>query len=139
MTATGLESFDATVQKTNAWLRELMEQRQWDRHQAYHALRVVLHALRDRMGVDETAAFAAQLPMLVRGLYFEGWNPDHNPHREKRGAFLAGIACEYRDRNEDVDSVARAVFRVLTNHLTEGEIAKVKHRLPEEIRALWPN
>ena len=36
------------------------------------------------------------------------------------------------------EEVAGAVFQLLTNHVTGGEIEKVKHTLPEEIRALWP-
>jgi hypothetical protein len=61
---------------TNSWLKELMELMGWeDRHRAYHALRVVLHALRDHLTIDEVVTLGAQLPMLVRGFYYEGWHP----------------------------------------------------------------
>jgi len=68
MSTTGLEVFDRTVQKTNSWLHDLMQVLQWaDKHKAYLALRATLHALRDRLTVDEVAQLGAQLPMLIRG------------------------------------------------------------------------
>ncbi len=71
---TGLAVFDTTVQETNLWLKGIMEGLHTDdRHLAYLALRATLHALRDRLGPENAVHLAAQLPMLVRGLYYEGW------------------------------------------------------------------
>jgi uncharacterized protein (DUF2267 family) len=80
MSATGLSVFDTTLQKTNHWLKELMRLLDWnDRQKAYLALRATLHALRDRLPLEETAQLGAQLPMLVRGFYYEGWDPGDKP------------------------------------------------------------
>src|SRR5919204_6915564 len=94
MSTTGLEVFDTTLQKTNAWLKELMEELDWDdRHRSYLALRTTLHALQDRLNVGEAVQLGAQLPMLVRGFYFEGWNPAHTPVKARhREDFLQDIA-----------------------------------------------
>ena len=76
MSTSGLEILDTSVQKTNIWLKDLMERLETaDRHQAYMALKVTLHALRDRLSIEEAAQLGAQLPMIVRGLYYEGWRP----------------------------------------------------------------
>ncbi len=73
MSMTGLDVFDTTVQKTNIWLKEIMEALGWEnKHKAYLALRATLHALRDRLIFEEAVQFAAQMPMLIRGLYYEG-------------------------------------------------------------------
>ncbi len=140
MSQTGLTQFDSTLQATNIWLRELMEQMRWeDRHRAYHALRAVLHALRDRLTVDEVVTLGAQLPMLVRGFYYEGWHVADKPLKERRKeAFLSHIADAFRDSPDvDPEKIAREVFQVLAGHVTAGEIESVKQCLPTELRTLW--
>ena len=140
MTQTSLAAFDSTLQTTNIWLNDVLERLGWpDHHRAYHALRAVLHALRDRLPVDQAAALAAQLPMLVRGFYYEGWHPHGKPVKERhKEEFLAHIAAAFRDAPDvDPERVARAVFQVLSKHVTSGEIEGVKRSLPTEIRSLW--
>ena len=141
MSMTGLDVFDRTIHKTNNWLNELMEALGWhDRHKAYLALRVTLHALRDRLTVEEVAQLGAQLPMLIRGFYYEGWDPTGKPLKERhKEEFLARIAEQFSgDDQADAEQVARAVFSVLSDRVTEGEIEDVKHVLPAELRVLWP-
>jgi uncharacterized protein (DUF2267 family) len=90
--------------------------------------------------VDDVAQLGAQLPMLIRGFYYEGWDPTHVPGRERhKEQFLTRIEHELRgDDNQDAEAVAGAVFAVLERRVTEGEIEDVKHILPEPIRQLWP-
>jgi len=71
MTATGLDVFDKTLQITNTWLDEIMSELGPDRHFAWHALGGVLRPLRDRLPADLAAHLGAQLPLLVRGLYYD--------------------------------------------------------------------
>jgi uncharacterized protein (DUF2267 family) len=140
MSQTGLVPFDSTIQTTNVWLNDLLEELGWqDRHRAYHALRAVLHALRDRLPVDQVAALAAQLPMLVRGFYYEGWHPHGKPLKDRhKEEFLSHIVPAFIEGPPaDPERVTRAVFRILAKHVTGGEIESVKHSLPTEIRCLW--
>ena len=141
MSTTGLEVFDQTIHKTNTWLKDLMAMLDSeDRHEAYLALRATLHALRDRLPIEEAAQFAAQLPMLVRGLYYEGWDPTGKPLKERhRDEFLARIEQELKPYMIDPAQVAQAVFLVLANRISEGEIEDIEHVLPREIRDLWPS
>ena len=141
MSATALDVFETTVQKTNRWLNELMQVMGLkDRHRAYLALRAVLHALRDRLTVEEVAQFGAQLPMLIRGFYYEGWDPTGKPLRLRhKEQFLTRIEQEVSgDDCIDAELVARAVFTLLAKRVSEGEIEDVKETLPIEIRNLWP-
>lgn len=122
------------------YLRHRQRRLGWREHQrAYHALRVVLHALRDRLSIDQAAALAAQLPMLIRGFYYEGWHPHGKPGRERhKEEFLAHIAAAFRDDPEiDPEEVTRAVLQVVSKRVSAGEIANVKQSLPTELRALW--
>jgi uncharacterized protein (DUF2267 family) len=140
MSVTGLEVFDETVHKTNTWLKEIMEVLGPERRQAYQALRGVLHCLRDRLIVEEAAQLGAQLPMLVRGIYYESWRPAATPQKVRSGdEFLAQLGSHLPGaRPFDPEDAARAVFQVLERHITPGEIEDVVSELPKEIRALWP-
>ena len=140
MTTTGLEAFDSTLQKTHMWLNDVASALSLEnRHQAYLVLRAVLQALRDRLSVEEAAQLGAQLPMLLRGIYYEGWTPNGKPLKWHLAQFLAAI-CDSYPLCEDLDPerVARAVFKVIASRISEGEIDDVKHVLPKELSGLWP-
>lgn len=137
---TTVTGFEKTTVKTYEWLDELAESLGWDdRQQTYTALRATLHALRDRLPVDEAVDLAAQLPMLVRGFYFEGWNPSATPVKVRRlDEFLAPIGdALLRERATPPEEVARAVFALLLRHVTPGEMEDVVRILPPEIAELF--
>ena len=140
MSTRGLEIFDTTLQKTQIWLKDLAQELDWqDRHKAYLALRAVIHALRDRLTVEEAVQLGAQLPMLIRGFYYEGWTLVGKPVKERhKEEFLARVKRDFRN-NEGVDPerVVRAVFKVLSQRITEGEIEDIKDILPPQLRELW--
>jgi uncharacterized protein (DUF2267 family) len=139
--STGLDIFDSTIQKSNLWLKDLMQDLGWDdRHKAYQGLRITLQTLRDRLTIEEAAQLAAQLPLLLRGTYYEGWNPTGHPTKDRHlTAFLAPIRAHFRhDPRVDGEEVARAVFKVLANHISVGEIQDILHALPKELQDLWP-
>jgi uncharacterized protein (DUF2267 family) len=139
MSVTGLTVFDETVQKTNTWLKEIAEDLDADRHVAYQALRAVLHCLRDRLTVDEAAHLGDQLPMLVRGIYYEAWRAAGKPLKVRsREEFLARLATPLARSPIEPEDAARAVFQVLERHVTPGEIEDVIQELPQDIRTLWP-
>jgi uncharacterized protein (DUF2267 family) len=86
------------------------------------------------------AHLAAQLPMLIRGFYYEGWDPTGKPLKERHlDEFLARIDQELKPDGIDSEQAARAVFLVLANRISEGEIEDIEHLLPKEIRDLWPS
>ena len=139
---TGLDTFDKTVQESNLWLKDLMERlNTYDRHHAYSTLRAVLHALRDRIGPENAAHLGAQLPMLLRGLFYEGWDPTGKPTKERHEtAFLAHIARELQ-RAADPGEIAQgslAVLDVLSKHIDRGAAVKLAAILPLDLRRFWP-
>jgi uncharacterized protein (DUF2267 family) len=140
MSATGLEVFDQTLQKTNIWLKEITEHLGPDRQRAYHALRAVLHTLRDRLTVEEAAHLSAQLPLLIRGIYFEGWHPAHKPTKERtREEFLQQVEARLQGVEPiNPETATRCVFEVVERNIDRAEAAQVKHMLPGAVRTLWP-
>ena len=141
MSTSAITSFDTTVQATNAWLNELSRELEWPegRHRAYLALRAVLHALRDRLTIEEAADLAAQLPMLVRGFYYEGWRPTGKPVKDQTKAqFFAHVEKSFPEMLPgDVELVVRAVLKLLARHVAGGEIDDIRNSMPTRLRELW--
>jgi uncharacterized protein (DUF2267 family) len=128
-----------SVEKAHIWLKEVAKELgDDDRVYAYRALRAVLHTLRDRLTVDVAAKLASQLPTLVRGIYYEDWDPSRTPLAiHDVDAFLDHVAREGRMAGETEASLATtAVARVLRAHVSSGEIDSVLTILPDQFRVL---
>jgi uncharacterized protein (DUF2267 family) len=141
MSATGLEVFDRTLQTTHIWLDEIIDDLHTDRQTAWHVLGAVMRPLRDRLPPGLSAHLSAELPLLVRGCYFDQWKPGaENVKMRSLAEFLERVSDGLRDTKPigSLDAV-RAVFAVLERHLDHGQAEKVRQALPEEIRVLWPD
>ena len=142
MSSSVLEVFDASLQKTQVWLNDLMKEIGWEDkpQKACLALRTGLHALRDRLTVEEAVHLGAQLPILIRGVYYEGWKLTGKPVKERhRSEFLDHVAKAFRvDETVDPEKVMRAVLSVLARHISPGETENVKGLLPKSLQELWP-
>jgi len=140
MSSTGLDVFDKTLQITNTWLDEIMQSLGPDRQVAWHVLGSVLRALRDRLPLGLAAHLGAQLPLLVRGLYYDQWHPREEPTKWRSLEEFRGIIMEDLQRMRPVNPTvaARAVFQVLNHYIDPGQVGKVRDALPEEIRRIWP-
>ncbi len=134
--------WDKAVQKAGVWVKELADDLSWrDMSHTLHALRSVLHALRDRLPVDEAAQLAAQLPLLIKGVYYDGWDPSRTPvSARSKEEFLALVTQPLQRVTPDAEPerVTRAVFRLLASHVSRGEILDVRGILPQELLDLWP-
>src|SRR5687767_2599241 len=140
MSATGLDVFDKTLQTTNIWLNEINERIGPDRQVAWKVLSTVLHKLRDRLPMPLAAHLGAQLPLLVRGAYYDQFEPRKLP-----------MSCDYEEFVAEVDewltdtkpvaaeAAIAAVFALLSRHISAGQIAKIQDALPEELCVLWRN
>lgn len=141
VTVPKLSVFESAVTDAYRWVHELEEELNWgEPHYTLHALRAALHALRDRLSVEQTAHIAAQLPLLIRGLFYESWVPAHTPVADRHlGAFLEHIERELKRSADayDPEHVARAVFTLLRRHVSPGAIDHIMATLPVEIRNLW--
>ncbi len=134
-----VSALETALHTANLWVKEIMDQvGSSDKHVAYVGLRAALHALRDRLPVEQAAALGAQLPLLVRGIFYEGWHPHGKPLKErKKEEFLAHVQREIANPEIDIEALTRAVFQVLAKHVSPGEVKHVKIALPREIQSLW--
>lgn len=141
MSGQSLDVIDHTVQITHEWINELVTRLGWSsKPSALRFLRTMLHLVRDHLLTDEMAHFSAQMPMLVRGMFFEGWVPKRTPIKERHAAqFLSAIEEQMHDVQdyrgpEDI----KHVFELLNARLSRGEIEDVRASMPQDIRAYWP-
>lgn len=139
MSATGLDVFDKTIQTTNTWLKEINDEIGPDRHIAWHVLGAVLRCLRDRFPHELAAHLGAELPLIVRGAYYDQYRPSEQPLTiRSRQEFLQLVAERLSDvRPIDPETAASAVMSTLSRHLPAGQVRKLREALPEDIRSLW--
>jgi uncharacterized protein (DUF2267 family) len=141
MPSTGLPTFDKTLQESNLWLKELSAiLKTRDRETAYRILRATFHALRDRLGAHNAVHLGAQLPMLLRGLYYEGFRLDESTTSERHlKPFLDHVRMELPPGlDAHIEQGVRGVFWLIYDKLDKGEVAKIERILPQEIRELMP-
>lgn len=137
-TTTHVPTLEHAIHQTNLWLNDVGAELDGAGHQeAYRALRATLHALRDRLPVNETAKLAAQLPDLLRGVYYEGWHPSRTPARyHTRDELLERIAHEGAFHGHtEASYAAQAALAVLRRRISAGQIADVAAVLPADVAA----
>lgn len=140
MSSKGLESLDHTVALTHGWINDIDDRLGLNsKPRSYRVLKSVLHALRDWLQLNEAADLGAQLPTLVRGIYYEQWRPSRDPERVRSKAeFLARVDDDFRnDPLPNTVQAVMAVFELLSKKVTPGEIEQVRRALPEDLRTLW--
>jgi uncharacterized protein (DUF2267 family) len=129
-----VDAVERSVHKTNEWLSDLaVELGTEDREEAWRVLRVYLQLLRDELTIDEAAQLAAQLTIVLRGVFYEGFDPGDQEKLRDRDAFLARFA-ERAMLGDDAAHAAEAATTVLRRHVTAGEIDDVMSQLPSEVR-----
>lgn len=139
-TETGIDALEGTIKKTNEWIKDIETALGWeDRHFAYLALRTVLHALRDRLPLAPASHLGDQLPLLIRGIYYENWSPTRHHELARTPEDFLALLEEAFPKEDDLDALgmARAVFEVLGNHVSEGEMRIVRACLPGSWSVFW--
>ncbi|MFW6027507.1 MAG: DUF2267 domain-containing protein [bacterium] len=139
---TGVPGFDEAPAASGEWVEQLQERLGWrDRGKAYTALLAILHALRDHLPTEEAASLGAGLPVLLRGLYYEGWHPREKPLPVKdRQMFLMRLhEALHREVGIDPEPVARAAFELLSERIDPPELEEIRAACPAPLHGLWPD
>lgn len=139
MAVTGIPTLDHAPQVVAEWLNALCEDLDWARPRAYLLLHETLHAVRDFLTVDEAADLGAQLPVLLRGIYYEGWDPSKTPAKPRgKGDLLRRIEARFdKEPLQDPERAVSAVFDLLRRHVSGGEFDQVRNAMRKPIRELW--
>lgn len=132
--------FEKHNEEARKWFREVAHLLDTpDREdQAYLALKGGLFALRDRLQSQEVFHLSAQLPFIIRGILFEGYQPEGKPEKFHAGELLDRIKQEMTPTmNYLPGSVFEAVLQVLHRHVSRGELDDIYAAMPKDIRDLW--
>jgi uncharacterized protein (DUF2267 family) len=138
-----ISDLNEAIQKTNEWLaavEDLAGIKDTNRNRAYGMTRAVLHALRDRLPVEEANDLAAQLPLVLKGVYFDGYKPAGKPIKFKtKEEFLERVMGQFPEAMsmEEAENATDAVLTVLEATVTEGEIADVRNNMPQKLKDLF--
>ncbi|SDA61939.1 DUF2267 domain-containing protein [Mesorhizobium qingshengii] len=139
MTHTSITGFTHAAEQAQQWVNELAEDLGWSEQNAYRFLKSVLHTLRDWLSPEEMADLSAQLPTLIRGIYFEGWKPDAPAWERKKSDFVICVRNSFGyEPDVDVDQAIKAVFKILDRNISHGEIVQVRNSMKKSLRRLWP-
>ena len=134
---TKVSALDHAMHIANTWVNDVANGFDTDdREFASGVLRAWLHTLRDRLTVEAAAHFAAQLPDLIRGIFYAGWNPGAVPEKYDAEAYAVRFAGEANISLHDVGKAAAATTAALLHHLPSAQMDKALYQLPREIRVL---
>ena len=131
------DPFARAVHTAQMWLADVSRALGTDdRRHAYRVLRAWLHTLRDRLTVHAAVKLAAQLPELLRGVYYDGWEPSRVPVKYGPDEYAVRFAFDARIPVANVSQAAPAVAHALARHLSPGQLDEALAQLPEPLRVL---
>ncbi|MEF2550090.1 DUF2267 domain-containing protein [Aurantimonas sp. A2-1-M11] len=143
MSHTTISSFTRSAEQAQHWVNELRDDLGWTGEKdAYRLLRAVLHALRDWLSLEEVADLSAQLPMMIRGVFFENWQPSliWQVTDRSKDDFTLRVQKEFgSEAMDDPDKAVAAVFRLIDKHISPGEARQVRGQLRKSLQGLWPS
>lgn len=132
-----VSALDHAMHIAHIWVNDVAKEFDTDdREFAYRVLRAWLHTLRDRLTAEAAAHFAAQLPDLIRGIFYAGWDPGVVPKKYDAEAYAVRFAGEANISVQDVGKAAATTTAGLLHHLSPAQLNKALDQLPSEIRVL---
>ena len=141
MSDNGLQAIDRTLEKTHQFINDVSEAINIDdKHITFIGIKAVLHALRDRIPLEEAAQLGSQFPILLAGFYYQGWKPAATPTKERSiTSFVDKVRqnLPQEDYPTEIETLIRGVFTTLSQWVTAGEIDDVINMLPQDVQSLW--
>lgn len=108
----------------------------WSTEEADLYVSAVVGVLEEQLPAREAHGLLAQLPSRIRERVAAEASAEPTPP-SSADAFLGRVAARLDVDPDDVDAIARMVFRALRMHLSTGEAHAVEACLPDDLRRLW--
>ncbi len=138
MTMTHVSSIEKSIHEFNVWIKDIKFELKCSDHDAYTALHSTLHSLRDRLPVESVAHLGAQLPIIIKGVFYDKWSPKSTPERVDKMTFTSRVHSHFNnDPSINPENVIQTVFFVMQKHIDKNELDNVKAALPPKIENLF--
>jgi len=137
-----IKTFKTTLDHTELFIKKMMETKEFRTpNHAFVVLRATMKALRDRIGPGEALHLGGQLPALLRGYYFEGFDMANlsNPKIKSKGTNeFFGQVRDYLDAYDfmELERVVPIALNVLLDGIDDGEADQVVNQLPKDLQDL---
>lgn len=112
--------------------------------QAERIMTSVLHTVREVLSPEESLHFISQLPMLMKGIYVNGWHLETKNRIRSMTEFTECLklqsprtAAQDFGNEEKAEANTRAVLRVVRRHVATGEIKDIVSQFPPDLADLW--
>ncbi len=137
MANTGIRRLDDSMQKTNELLHKIDDKLGWDdMNKTYSATRAVLQATRDRLQPEEATDFASQLPMVLSGVFYEGYKISDKPLKIGKEQYIQTIRENMTNQADDPERIAKVVLSVIGDKISPGQITDMMSNMPKDIQSL---
>ena len=116
-----------------------------DTEKASRVFTSVLYALRDIIPQQESLQFIAQLPMFIKAVYVNGWNPGKKSQRVKTVADFLNLvrmhdwpaaANDFEYSDQVTERYVMDTFDYLQKYISPGEVADIQDCLPKDLRRI---
>lgn len=141
-------NFEKYAAEGNRLLKQVAERTGEPRNtaRASRIVRTVLHGVRDAMMPGEAADVMSQLPLVVKGVFADGWKIGPHPKRfHSEQEFIdylresaGGAAARDFGNDQELKSLVKEVIGVLEeDYWSEGQVRQIRQVLPEKLRTLF--
>jgi uncharacterized protein (DUF2267 family) len=137
--------YEIYAQEANKFINEVAsELGNTDREQAQRITTTVLHAIREILTPEESMHFISQLPMMIKAVYVNGWHLEKKNRIRTMDQFIQFLMSEnprsagfdFGD-TETAKEKTKAVFNVIKQHVSVGELKDIIQQFPQPLVELW--
>lgn len=130
-------TYEHAVQRANVWVADVTSALgSQDRQYGQRVVRAWLHTLRDRLTIEAAVKLGQQLPELLRGIYYDGWEPHLAPVKYNAVEFVYRFSAESFVPSSEVPGIVATVTRVFGDRMSPGQLAETLAELPANLRAV---
>lgn len=135
--ATGYGDAQRALLTDNTWIQAVADELgTTDCDFACVVLGAWLRMLRNRLTIEASARFAAELPSMVRELFYENFDPNALPVKRDAKTYTIRFARAARIAVQDVSRAASAATAAVCRQLSATEIDQAFAELTPELRTL---